>query len=51
VDDIQATLQYHLLNGAFPSVSIPSTPIFVPTALTNQSYSPSDPSRLTSPRS
>ena len=38
VDDIQATLQYHLLNGTFPSVSIPSTPIFVPTALTNQSY-------------
>lgn len=37
-DDIQATLQYHLLNGTFPSVSIPSTPIFIPTALTNQSY-------------
>jgi hypothetical protein len=37
-DDIQATLQYHLLNGTFPIVSIPSTPIFIPTALTNQSY-------------
>lgn len=37
-DYIQATLQYHLLNGTFPSASITSMPKFIPTALTNHSY-------------
>ncbi len=37
-DYIQAALQYHLLNGTFTSASIPSTPVFLPTALTNNSY-------------
>jgi uncharacterized surface protein with fasciclin (FAS1) repeats len=35
---IQASLQYHLLNGIYPSASIPSTQIFIPSALTNVSY-------------
>jgi hypothetical protein len=38
MDYIQAALQYHLLNGTYPSASISSTPIFIPTALTNPSY-------------
>jgi hypothetical protein len=37
-DYIQASLQYHLLNGTHPSASISSTPIFIPSALTNDSY-------------
>lgn len=37
-DYLQAALQYHLLNGTYASASIPSTPVFVPTALTNASY-------------
>ncbi|KAE9362913.1 FAS1 domain-containing protein, partial [Stipitochalara longipes BDJ] len=37
-DYIQASLQYHLLNGTYPSASIPNTPIFIPSALTNVSY-------------
>jgi len=38
-DYIQAALQYHLLNGTYSSGSIPSKPIFIPSALTNTSYS------------
>ena len=37
-DYIQATLQYHLLSGTVASASITSSPIFIPTALTNHSY-------------
>lgn len=37
-DYIHATLQYHLLSGTFPSASITSTPIFIPTALTSHSF-------------
>lgn len=37
-DYIQATLQYHLLNGTYPKASISSTPQFVASYLTNTSY-------------
>lgn len=37
-DYIQAALQYHLLKGTYPSVSIPSVPVFIPSSLTNKSY-------------
>jgi uncharacterized surface protein with fasciclin (FAS1) repeats len=37
-DYVEATLQYHLLNGTYASQSIPSTPVFIATALTNPSY-------------
>lgn len=38
-DDIKATLEYHLLNGTFPTASLTNTPQFIPTSLTNISYS------------
>lgn len=37
-DYVEATLKYHLLNGTYPSASLSSTPLFIPTALTNTSY-------------
>lgn len=37
-DYIEATLTYHLLNGSHPSASLSSTPLFIPTALTNTTY-------------
>jgi hypothetical protein len=38
-DDIRATLEYHLLNGTFATASLTNTPQFIPTSLTNISYS------------
>ncbi|KAL9086086.1 MAG: hypothetical protein Q9165_007298 [Trypethelium subeluteriae] len=35
---LQAVLQYHVINGTYPASSIPSTGAFVPTLLTNSSY-------------
>lgn len=37
-DYIQATLEYHLLNGIYPAASLSSTPQFISTSLTNASY-------------
>ena len=36
---IQAVLEYHLLNGTYPASAITDTPSFVPTLLTDSSYS------------
>lgn len=38
-DYIRATLEYHLLNGTFPTASLTNKPQFIPTSLTNISYS------------
>ncbi|KAF2235953.1 beta-Ig-H3/fasciclin [Viridothelium virens] len=35
---LQAVLQYHVINGTYPASSIPSSGAFVPTLLTNSSY-------------
>ena len=35
---LQAVLEYHVINGSYPASSIPSTGAFVPTLLTNTSY-------------
>jgi uncharacterized surface protein with fasciclin (FAS1) repeats len=35
---LQAVLQYHVLNGSYPSSAITNTTAFVPTLLTNASY-------------
>lgn len=35
---IQAVLQYHVLNGTYPGSAITETPAFVPTLLSNESY-------------
>ncbi|KAI9654823.1 MAG: hypothetical protein M1821_005817 [Bathelium mastoideum] len=35
---LQAVLEYHVINGSYPASSIPSTGAFVPTLLTNSSY-------------
>ncbi|TKA68276.1 hypothetical protein B0A49_10044 [Cryomyces minteri] len=36
---IQAVLQYHVLNGTYPASAVTSTPAFIPSLLTNQTYS------------
>jgi hypothetical protein len=38
-DYIEATLEYHLLNGTYPTASLSNTPQFIPTRLNNNSYS------------
>lgn len=35
---IQAVLQYHVLNGTYYAANVTETPAFIPTFLTNQSY-------------
>ncbi|KAF2453754.1 FAS1 domain-containing protein [Lineolata rhizophorae] len=35
---IEALLQYHVLNGSYPASSITNTSSFIPTMLTNESY-------------
>ena len=35
---VQATLQYHVLNGTYPSSAITETPAFVPTLLENRVF-------------
>lgn len=37
-DQLYALLQYHILNGTHASYSITSSPTFIPTILTNASY-------------
>jgi len=39
LDEIEATLAYHLVNGSFPTVSFTDQSQFAPTYLTNSSYS------------
>ena len=38
-DVIEAQLSYHLLNGSWPTVDFKTEPQFIPTTLTNVSYS------------
>ncbi|KAI9851207.1 MAG: hypothetical protein M1838_004219 [Thelocarpon superellum] len=37
-DTIRAVLEYHILNGTLESTTIQTTPLFLPTYLTNDSY-------------
>lgn len=37
-DALYALIQYHILNGTHASYSVTSTPTFIPTLLTNSSY-------------
>jgi uncharacterized surface protein with fasciclin (FAS1) repeats len=37
-DVVEATLEYHLLNGSFPAASFGDVPQFAPTNLNNRSY-------------
>jgi uncharacterized surface protein with fasciclin (FAS1) repeats len=39
LDVVEATLEYHLLNGSFPTISFSNTSQFAPTYLQNVSYS------------
>lgn len=36
--EIQALFEYHVLNGSYPASAITNKPQFIPTALTNMSY-------------
>ena len=38
-DLVQAVLSYHVLNGTYPSSAVTDKPAFIPTLLTNETYS------------